>query len=77
MSALPAISLFTPSGAALIASPNGALRQEVLHRLNGRYRPVQQASSGADALVQLETRIGNSFSWTAGFRIRTPPLSSP
>jgi len=42
------------SGAALIASPNSALRQEVLHRLNGRCRPVQQALGGADALAKLE-----------------------
>jgi DNA-binding NtrC family response regulator len=46
--------LFTSSGAALIASPNSALRQEVLHRLNGRCRPVQQALGGADALAKLE-----------------------
>ena len=45
---------FTSSGAALIASPNSALRQEVLHRLNGRCRPVQQALGGADALAKLE-----------------------
>ena len=48
------IPLFASSGAALIASPNPALRQEVLHRLNGRCRPVQQALGGADALAKLE-----------------------
>ncbi|MGB8060855.1 MAG: sigma-54 dependent transcriptional regulator [Candidatus Sulfotelmatobacter sp.] len=46
--------LFTSSGAALIASPSSALREEVLHRLNGRCRPVQQALGGADALAKLE-----------------------
>ncbi len=55
MSALTmTMPLFTSSGAALIASPNSALRQEVLHRLNGRCRPVQQALGGADALAKLE-----------------------
>jgi DNA-binding NtrC family response regulator len=41
-------------GGALIASPDSALRQQVLHRLNGRCRPVQQALGGADALAELE-----------------------
>jgi DNA-binding NtrC family response regulator len=53
MSALT-MPLLANSGAALIASPNSALRQEVLHRLNGRCRPVQQALGGADALAKLE-----------------------
>jgi DNA-binding NtrC family response regulator len=53
MSALT-MPVFASSGAALIASPNPALRQEVLHRLNGRCRPVQQALGGADALAKLE-----------------------
>ena len=53
MSALT-MPAFTSSGAALIASPNSALRQEVLHRLNGRCGPVQQALGGADALAKLE-----------------------
>lgn len=53
MSALTMPS-FASSGAALIASPNSALRQEVLHLLNGRCRPVQQALGGADALAKLE-----------------------
>ena len=48
------VPVFPSSGAALIASPNSALRQEVLHRLNGRCRPVQQALGGADALAKLE-----------------------
>jgi DNA-binding NtrC family response regulator len=43
-----------PSGGALIASPSSALREQVLRRLNGSCSPVQQASGGADALVQLE-----------------------
>ncbi len=45
---------FTHSGGALIASPDRALRQQVLDRLNGRCRPVQQALGGADALAKLE-----------------------
>ena len=36
---------------ALIASPDSALREQVLHRLNGRCRPVQQVLGGADALA--------------------------
>jgi len=51
---LPIIPLIAHSGGALIASPNSALREQVLHRLNGRCRPVQQALGGADALVKLE-----------------------
>jgi DNA-binding NtrC family response regulator len=54
MSALAAINAFPDSGAALIASPNSTLRQQVLDRLNGRCRPVQQATGGADALAKLE-----------------------
>jgi DNA-binding NtrC family response regulator len=54
MSAMPTMPVFTQSGGALIASPDSALRQEVLHRLNGRCRPVQQALGGADALAKLE-----------------------
>jgi CheY-like chemotaxis protein len=66
---MPPIPWFTPTGTALpggtliggaqiggalIASPDSALRQQVLHRLNGRCRPVQQALGGADALAKLE-----------------------
>ncbi len=51
MSAMP---VFVNSGAALIASPSGALRAQVMHRLNGRCRPVQQVMGGADALAKLE-----------------------
>jgi len=54
MSAMMPMPMFPSSGAALIASPNSALREEVLHRLNGRCRPVQQALGGADALAKLE-----------------------
>jgi DNA-binding NtrC family response regulator len=53
MSAL-VLPSFSPCGGALIASPSSALREQVLQRLNGRCRPVQQTSGGADALVQLE-----------------------
>jgi DNA-binding NtrC family response regulator len=54
MSAMPAMPSFTHFGGALIASPDSTLRQQVLHRLNGRCRPVQQALGGADALAKLE-----------------------
>jgi DNA-binding NtrC family response regulator len=62
MSAMPTMPFFAqcgaPSGAhsggALIASPDRALREAVVHRLNGRCRPVQQAFGGADALAKLE-----------------------
>ncbi|HEY4903600.1 MAG TPA: sigma-54 dependent transcriptional regulator [Candidatus Sulfotelmatobacter sp.] len=53
MSAL-VLPSFPPCGGALIASPSSALREQVLQRLDGRCRPVQQTSGGADALVQLE-----------------------
>lgn len=53
MSAL-VLPSFSSGGGALIASPSSALREQVLQRLDGRCRPVQQASGGADALVQLE-----------------------
>jgi DNA-binding NtrC family response regulator len=52
MTAFPMI--VRPSGGALIASPNGALREQVLQSLNGRWRPVQHALGGAEALVKLE-----------------------
>jgi DNA-binding NtrC family response regulator len=51
MTTMPVVS---PCGGALIASANSALREQVVHRLNGRCRPVQQALGGADALAQLE-----------------------
>ncbi len=42
------------AGGALIASPSSILREQVLNRLNGRCRPVQQVAGGADALAKLE-----------------------
>src|SRR5438874_10123181 len=54
MSALASVPLFPSSGAALIASPDSILRAQVIQRLNGHCRPVQQALGGADALVKLE-----------------------
>jgi DNA-binding NtrC family response regulator len=54
MSATTITPTFPTSGAALIASPDSVLREQVLHRLNGRCRPVQQALGGADALAKLE-----------------------
>ena len=54
MSVMITMPAFPNSGAALIASPDSALREQVLHRLNGRCRPVQQALGGADALAKLE-----------------------
>jgi DNA-binding NtrC family response regulator len=55
MSSAPLMPLFTHSGGALIASPDSALREKVVHRLNGRCRPVQQVLGGADALAKLES----------------------
>jgi DNA-binding NtrC family response regulator len=51
MTTTPVVSI---CGGALIASANSALREQVVHRLNGRCRPVQQALGGADALAHLE-----------------------
>jgi len=51
MTPMPALPAF---GGALIASPSSALREQVLHHLNGRWQPVQQALGGAEALVKLE-----------------------
>ncbi len=47
-------SMATVAGGALIASPSSAFREQVVDRLNGRCRPVQQALGGADALAKLE-----------------------
>ncbi len=47
-------SLATVAGGALIASPSSAFREQVVDRLNGRCRPVQQVLGGADALAKLE-----------------------
>jgi DNA-binding NtrC family response regulator len=54
MIGLTTIPNLSPSGGALIASPSSALREQVLERLNGRCRPIQQALGGAEALVTLE-----------------------
>jgi DNA-binding NtrC family response regulator len=47
-------SMAQVAGGALIASASSAFRDQVLHNLNGRCRPVQQALGGAEALVKLE-----------------------
>ncbi|MFZ0317582.1 MAG: sigma-54 dependent transcriptional regulator [Candidatus Sulfotelmatobacter sp.] len=55
MSALTVFpSLASIAGGAVIASPSGAFREQVVDRLNGRCRPLQQALGGADALAKLE-----------------------
>jgi DNA-binding NtrC family response regulator len=55
MSVITGVPIITrSSGGALIASPSSALREQVLQSLNGRWRPVQHAPSGAEALVKLE-----------------------
>lgn len=54
MSVVVAFPPFPHSAAALVASPSSALRQEMLHRLSGRCRSVQQVMGGADALAKLE-----------------------
>jgi DNA-binding NtrC family response regulator len=52
MTAFPIIA--SAAGGALIASPSSALRQQVLQSLNGRWRPIQHALGGAEALEKLE-----------------------
>ena len=54
MSTTIPLPVFRHPAAALIASPSSAIREQVLHRLDGRCRPVQQAFGGADALAKLE-----------------------
>jgi DNA-binding NtrC family response regulator len=55
MSVMPVFPMIAGAvGGALIASPSSALREHVLHSLNGRWRPVQNALGGAEALVKLE-----------------------
>jgi DNA-binding NtrC family response regulator len=55
MSAMPSFPMIArATGGALIASPSRVLREQVLHRLNGRWRPVHHAVGGAEALVKLE-----------------------
>jgi hypothetical protein len=48
MSAMTAMPVLPAFGGALIASPSSALREQVLHHLNGRWQPVQQALGGAE-----------------------------
>jgi DNA-binding NtrC family response regulator len=52
MTSFPAIAGW--EGGAMIASPSSAFRERVLHSLNGRCRPVQEAVGGAEALGKLE-----------------------
>jgi DNA-binding NtrC family response regulator len=54
MSALPTNLPLPYSGGVLIASPSSALREQVVHRLDRRCRPVLQAAGGAEALAELE-----------------------
>lgn len=55
MSVMPVFpTIAGAGGGALIASPSGALREQVRHSLNGRWRPVQHALGGAEALAKLE-----------------------
>ncbi len=44
-----------PSGRVLVASPNHAIRERLLSRLNSPDRCVEQAAGGAEALGRLET----------------------
>ena len=46
--------LIAGTGGALIVSPSSTLREQVLHTLDGRWRPVQHVTGGAEALVKLE-----------------------
>src|ERR1700689_3127881 len=54
MSAIMPLPVLASSGGALIASPSSSFREQLVHRLNGRCRPVQQVLGGADALAKLE-----------------------
>ncbi len=55
-------------GGALIASPSRTLREQVAQNLNGRWRPVMHAGSGAEALGKLE-----SGEWQTLFLDRSLP----
>lgn len=55
-------------GGALIASPSRTLREQVAQNLNGRWRPVMHAASGAEALGKLE-----SGEWQTLFLDRSLP----
>jgi DNA-binding NtrC family response regulator len=48
------VTIAKAAGGALIASPSSALREQVLQNLNGRWRPVQHALGGAEALAKLQ-----------------------
>ena len=65
MSVIPAMPALPAFGGALIASPSSALREQVLHHLNGRWQPVQQALGGAEALVNSKREVGRSCFSTA------------
>jgi DNA-binding NtrC family response regulator len=55
MSVMPVFPMIARvAGGALIASPSSALREQVRHSLNGRWRQVQHALGGAEALAKLE-----------------------
>jgi DNA-binding NtrC family response regulator len=55
MNAMTTFPIITrAAGGALIASPSSALREQVVHHLNGRWQPVQHALGGAEALLKLE-----------------------
>ncbi|MGB7866386.1 MAG: sigma-54 dependent transcriptional regulator [Candidatus Sulfotelmatobacter sp.] len=47
-------SLASVAGGAVIASPSSAFREQVVDRLHGRCRPLQEVLGGADALAKLE-----------------------
>jgi DNA-binding NtrC family response regulator len=53
MCAVRTFPLIRGNGGALIASPSSILREQVLHNLDGRWRPVHQVLGGAEALVKL------------------------
>jgi DNA-binding NtrC family response regulator len=54
MSATTTLSFIAGNGGALIASPNSAFRERIRQSLDGRWRPVQHVTGGAEALVKLE-----------------------
>jgi DNA-binding NtrC family response regulator len=72
MPTIPALNRLPSSGGALIASPSSVLRQQILHRLEGRCAPVQQALGGAEALAKLE-----KHSWQVLFLDRRLPDLDP
>jgi len=50
-----AAMLPTPTGAVLVASPDGSLREQIRRTLDERRGQVYEAQGGADALAKLET----------------------